>query len=230
METSSSPITDLSTRRRDSDLAVWIVEDTRSYREGLVYIINHTLGLHCSEIFFDYEEVEAKVGCMDRWEAPDVVLMDYKLPGRSGLEGISLLKEQFPEVSIIMLTVVNEEEVICEAFRAGASGYIVKGASSHEIVAAIWQVYKGGMLMPPLVAHRVMRYFTEAPPRTDYGLTLREKEVLQLMCQGGSYEEIAQALFISKHTVNMHVRHIYRKLHVHSGIEAVAIAYREGIL
>ena len=218
-------------KNSDASLAVWIVEDDTQYRETLSYLLDHTSGLHCAAAFADYEAVEAKVTGTEPWEVPDVVLMDYELPGRNGIDGILLLKKWLsPTVPILMLTVHDRDDVIFEAFSAGASAYMLKDAPFDDLIAAMWQARKGGMLMPPRVADKVLRLFRVYQPTGRYDLTRREKEILQLMGDGLVQKQIAGALFLSPHTINSHVRNIYEKLHVHSGIEAVAKAIREHLI
>ena len=211
-------------------LDVWIVEDENQFRETLVDLLNQTPGLHCARAFCDYEEVASFMEQPAAWPKPDVVLMDYKLPGRSGIEGISGLKEKIPEVPIIMLTIHDKEEVIFGAFRAGASGYIVKDTPFQQVEAALWQVQQGGMFMPAAVARHVLSFLQDLRPQDDFGLTPREKEILRSMGEGYSQRKLAEKLFVSPHTINSHLRNIYQKLHVKSGIAAVAKAMREHII
>ena len=165
---------------------------------------------------------------MDVSNPPDVVLMDYNLPGMNGVEGLKHLKQHLPTVSIIMLTIEDDEDLIYEALRAGASGYLTKNSSLDKMISAVKESSQGGTLMPSGVARKVLSFFTDqAVPKEDYGLTPREKEILQLMGEGLAHKQIAHKLFLSYHTVDSHVRNVYRKLHVRSGIEAVAKAYKE---
>jgi DNA-binding NarL/FixJ family response regulator len=129
-----------------------------------------------------------------------------------------------------MLTIRDDAETIYAALRAGASGYLIKNDQVDQIVAAIREAAQGGTLMPAPVARKVLGFFQQQESKPDYGLTEREMEVLQEMTEGYVQKEIADRLFISPSTVNTHIQHIYEKLHVHSGIEAVAKALRERLV
>lgn len=214
----------------DSQISIWLVEDDSRYRQTMVYLLNHTSGLRCDAVFFSCEELQALIEGEKPWVPPGVVLLDIGLPGRSGIEGARYLKRLLPEVPIVMLTVKDTPEIIFEALKAGASGYLLKETPLDEVVAAIRAAVRGGMLMPAPVATKVLHFFTEAQPQADYGLTQREVQVLRLMSEGLAQKQIADALSISPHTVDNHVRHIYRKLHVRSGPEAVAKAVKERLI
>ena len=214
----------------EKPIGVWIVEDHSEYRQTLAYLLDHTAGLKCARVFHDYEELEAVVVGDEPFEPPEVVLMDFHLPGMTGIEGVSRLKAYMPEVPIVMLTICDAAQVIFDALRAGASGYLLKNVSLDHLIAAVREAYNGGTLMPAPVARKVLDFFAETPPQMDYGLTDREIEILRLMGEGQSQKQIAHKLFLSYHTVDSHLRNIYRKLHVSSGIEAVAKAIRERVI
>ena len=215
--------------RTASQIKVWIVEDDRRYRETRVYLLNHAPGLQCTRAFPSYEEVPVYLQ-RDGACAPDVVLMDIKLPGRSGIEGTRDLKSRLPDVAILMLTVEDSPACIFEALQAGASGYLLKETPFDDTIEAIHQAVRGGTLMPAPVARIVLDFFGQVPSRPDYGLTSRETEILRLMSQGWGQKQIASTLSISPHTVDSHNRNIYRKLHVRSGLEAVVKAVRERLI
>ena len=218
METLTSPIT------------VWIVEDDEQYRQPLAFLLNHSADMRCAKTFVDCEAALKQAKNLKEQDVPDIILLDINLPGLSGIEGIGQLKALLPQVGIVMLTIIDDADTIFEALRAGASGYLLKNASVDQITTAIREARQGGTLMPAPVASKVFSFFTQPPPQTDYGLTSREKEVLQEMSQGYTKSEIAERLYVSRHTVNAHIRNIYEKLHVHSGIEAVAKAIRERLI
>ena len=211
-------------------ISLWLVEDDSRYRETLTYLLDHTSDLRCDRVFYAFEEVQALVEGDVAWQAPDVVLMDIGLPGINGIEGLARLKPSLPEVPIVMLTISDDAEMIYQALRAGASGYLLKDTPLDQTMAAIREAYHGGTLMPAPVAHKVLGFFSKDLSQTDYGLTDREIEVLRLMTEGYSQKQIADVLCLSRHTVDNHIRHIYRKLHVHSGIEAVSKAIRERLI
>ena len=209
---------------------IWMVEDNAAYREKIVDLLNNISGMRCVAAFSDFESVQALVESRMLWDPPDIVLMDHALPGLNGTEGLVLLKSHLPEVPIVMLTHYDDVDIIYEAFCAGASGYLLKNAPLDQIVLAIRETYQGGTLLPAPVARKVLRFFNEATPQHDYFLTAREQEILQLMGDGLSQKEIADHLSRSNYTVANHIRSIYRKLHVNSGLQAVAKAYREGLI
>ena len=166
---------------------------------------------------------------------PDVVLMDVRMPKRSGIEACIAIKEAAPAARIIMLTVSDEEADLYEAVKNGASGYLLKDSSIDEVAQAIRVVADGQSLISPLMAIKLLDEFkqmsrsdrTQVPsPR----LTDRELEVLKLVAQGLNNREIAKQLFISENTVKNHVRNILEKLQLHSRMEAVMYAVREKLL
>lgn len=155
---------------------------------------------------------------------PDVVLMDINMPGSDGIEGLKKIKENFPHIKVLMQTVFDDSEKIFECIKNGASGYILKKDPPQRILQAIQEVNEGGAVMNPGIAMKVLEYFN--PAKKENPLTQREQEVLQLLAEGNSYKMVADKLFLSFHTVNTHVKHIYEKLHVSSLGEAIAFYYR----
>lgn len=213
---------------------VWVIEDEDPFRETLTYLLDHTTGLRCDQAFGSIEEalewLEERRGRAMLGGRPDVLLLDVNLPGLSGLEGLEELKARLPETRVLMLTIRDDADTIYAALGAGASGYLVKNAGVDQIVAGVREAHEGGMLMPAPVARMVLSFFRQRGVGQDYGLTEREREVLAEMVQGRTQKEIAERLFVSPHTVNSHVQHIYEKLHVHSGSAAVAKAVRERLV
>ena len=157
-------------------------------------------------------------------QKPDVVLMDINLPKMSGIECVSLLKQQCPEVQVLMLTVYEKPDAVFQALRAGASGYLVKRSVSKNLAAAIQDVLNGGSPMSSHIARKVVQYFHQLGPASDdlVKLSTREREILELLANGDLYKEIAEKLAISITTVRTHIQHIYEKLHVRTRTEAVA--------
>jgi DNA-binding NarL/FixJ family response regulator len=155
---------------------------------------------------------------------PDVVLMDINMPGADGIEGLKKIKENFPHIKVLMQTVFDDSEKIFECIKNGASGYILKKDPPQRILQAIQEVNEGGAVMNPGIAMKVLEYFN--PAKKENPLTQREQEVLQLLSEGNSYKMVADKLYLSFHTVNTHIKHIYEKLHVSSLGEAIAFYYR----
>jgi len=165
---------------------------------------------------------------------PDVVLLDVRMPKRSGLEACVRIKEQVPSTRIIMLTVSDEEGDLYEAVKNGASGYLLKDSSIDEVAQAVRVVAEGQSLISPSMAAKLIDEFKEIS-RTDREagaprLTDRELEVLRLVAKGLNNREVAKQLFISENTVKNHVRNILDKLQLHSRMEAVMYAVREKLL
>jgi DNA-binding NarL/FixJ family response regulator len=162
---------------------------------------------------------------------PDVVLVDIGLPGMSGIEGIRILKKEFPHLLSIVLTVYGDDERIFNALYAGACGYLLKKTPAAQLVQAIREAVNGGSPMSPDVARRVVELFRKFGPiaRTENELTPHEMRLLGLLIEGHNYKTAAAQLDVSVNTVAFHIRHIYEKLQVHSKSEAVAKALSTGL-
>jgi DNA-binding NarL/FixJ family response regulator len=208
-------------------ISVALIEDEKEVRLGFSYILDNTDGFRCSGDFKSYEEALSALS-----SAPDVLLSDIGLPGMSGVEGVKLFKERFPETSVIMLTVYRDGDKIFRSICNGASGYILKKESPARILEAIREVHAGGAPMSSEIASRVLDAFRALSPRqsSDAGLTNREGEILDELVKGNSYKSTADHLNISVHTVRFHIRSIYEKLHVHSKSQAVAKALKERLV
>ncbi len=166
---------------------------------------------------------------------PDVILLDVRMPKRSGLEACVRIKEQVPATRIIMLTVSDEENDLYEAVKSGASGYLLKDSSIDEVAQAVRVVADGQSLISPSMAVKLIAEFKQmSRPDRDRiptpRLTDRELEVLRLVATGVNNREVAKRLFISENTVKNHVRNILEKLQLHSRMEAVMYAVREKLL
>ena len=205
-----------------------IVEDQRDLREGLQMLINFTPGFKCLGAFRTMEEAIARV----KYNLPDVVLSDIGLPGMSGIEGIRILKEKYPDLIILVLTVYDDNEKIFDALCAGASGYLLKHTEPSQLISSVKEAVSGGAPMSPEVASKVIKLFREVrpPEKVDYDLTPHETRLLKLLVEGHNYVTAAEELKISYNTIKFHVRNIYDKLQVHSKSEAVAIAMRDRLI
>ena len=203
-------------------IKVAIVEDRREIREGLTMLISGTEGFVCTGSYRSVESALDKIG----HQLPDLVLMDIGLPGMSGIEGLRILKEQYPTMLLLMLSVYDDDERIFDAMCAGASGYLLKKTPPVKLLESIREVIEGGAPMSPEVARRVIALFREIrpPERADYELTPHETRLLKLLVEGHNYKTAATELNVSVHTVSFHLRSIYQKLQVHSKSEAVAKA------
>ena len=202
-------------------IRVAIVDDDRNLAEGIAWIINHKRGFKCVGMYYGYQD--SVRGLEDH--PADVVLMDIGLQGESGIDCVRSLKKQYPELQIVMQTVYSDDEKIFQSLRAGAVGYILKKTTPELVLNAISEAHQGGVPFTGEIARKVLSYFkASAAPTVDVDTLLseREKEVLNELVQGHSYQAIADRLFISLPTVRFHLQNIYKKLHVSSRGEAVA--------
>lgn len=208
-------------------IKVTIIEDHPDFREGLSHLINATDGYTCLDVFGKAED-----GIKNISDQTDAILLDIGLPGMSGIEAIPKLKEKIPKVKIVMLTVFDDDDNILKAIMAGADGYLLKKSSPIKILSALEESLDNGSPMTASVAKKVIDLFKNYMPQKDedFSLSKREMEVLELVVQGLDNNEIAAKLFISIQTVRNHIRHIYDKLHVHSKSQAVAKAFKSGLV
>jgi DNA-binding NarL/FixJ family response regulator len=172
---------------------------------------------------------EEALACLEE-SAPDLLLSDIGLPGLSGIEFIRQVKMRLPELDILAYTVFDDRVTVFSALKAGASGYILKGSTPRQIIEAIQNLREGGAPMSPKIARAVLHEFQEGGLHEQYLLTPRETEILRHMEKGLSYKVIAEACFISAHTVNTHIKNIYEKLHARGRQEALLKARKKGII
>ncbi len=198
---------------------VAIVEDDAAIREAIKEFLDAQENMVCEVV---RDSVESFLTVLDKDNLPDVILMDIGLPGMSGISGIKLIKEKYPQVNIIMLTVYHDTSKIFQSLCAGASGYLLKNAPFSEISKAVEVVQTGGSTMSPQIARKVIEHFRsdkKSPP--DSGLTDKEKEIVSCLVDGLSYKLIAERENISIETVRSHIKNIYKKLQVHSKAEVI---------
>ncbi len=205
-----------------------IVEDMRDIREGLATLINFTEGFICTGSYRSMEEAIPSI----RHKVPDVLLSDIGLPGMNGIEGIKILKECYPQMTVLMLTIYDDDDRIFDALCAGASGYLLKRTPPARLLENIREAVSGGAPMSPEVATRVIRLFREVrpPEKIEYDLTPHELRLLKLLVDGHNYTTAAEELKVSYNTIKFHMRHIYEKLQVHSKSEAVAKALQNRLV
>ncbi len=204
-------------------LQVAIVEDDSEIRTTLGLIIDSTDGFCCQQLFNDCETAIKELPK----DKPDVVLMDIDLPGISGIEGVKKLKASMPDTDFIMLTIHSEDASIFDSICAGATGYLLKSTPPTQLLHAIQEVHEGGSPMSAEIARRVVSSFRIA---SSSPLSERETEILRRLCDGENYKVIADALFVSGHTVRSHIKNIYKKLHVNSRAEAVKKAMKDKLV
>lgn len=205
-------------------IKIAIIEDRREIREGLSMLIGGTPGYICTGSYRSMEEALDKIG----HNLPHLVLSDIGLPGMDGIEGIGILKERYPQLLVLMLSVYDDDDRIFEALCAGACGYLLKKTPPVRLIESLREAVAGGAPMSPEVARRVIALFRDfrPPERADYQLTPHETRLLKLLVEGHNYKTAALELKVSVNTVSFHMRHIYEKLQVHSKSEAVAKALR----
>jgi two-component system NarL family response regulator len=210
-----------------------VVDDHALFRRGLEMVLadEHDLEL-VGEAADGAEAVERAQELM-----PDIVLMDVRMPRRSGIEAASQIKELIPHCKILMLTISDDEADLYDAIKAGASGYLLKEISIDEVADAIRSVWAGQSRISPSMATKLLTEFAaiskaneERPKMPTPRLTEREMEVLRLVAQGLNNRDIAKQLYISENTVKNHIRNILEKLHLHSRMEAVVFAVREKMI
>jgi DNA-binding NarL/FixJ family response regulator len=207
---------------------VLIYDDNADRRESLSMLLQSYSQYQVCNSYADCSNVVQEVAA----NKPDVVLMDIQMPNVDGLQGVKLIRENFPDIKVIMQTVFDDDEKIFEAILNGASGYILKRTSSEKVIEAINDALEGGSPMTPSIAAKVLAHFRQQTQSAivDYQLTDKEKVILNHLVSGLSYKMIADKCAISYHTVNSHIKKIYEKLHVHSVSEAVSKALNEKIV
>lgn len=198
---------------------VVIVEDDNEIRQWLKDVVSAKDEFNCIAAFHNAELFAAAFDALE----PDVVVMDIHLPGKSGIECVSQLKQKRPEVQYIMCTVFEDPDNIFESLRAGATGYLLKNLPAEELQKGISDVHNGGSPMSSAIARKVVAHFqrnNDAHVLMSQ-LSSRQKEILQYLAEGYRYKEIADKLYVSTETVRTHIRNIYEKLQVQSRTEAL---------
>jgi DNA-binding NarL/FixJ family response regulator len=206
-------------------IKVGIIEDNNTLRNSLTHLFNHTENMQCVVSLNNLLHVISEV----KKTAPDIILMDIGLPNISGIEGVKMIKENFPDIQVMMFTVFEDDEKIFDAIRLGASGYLLKKTPPEEITEAVRELYNGGAPMSASIARKVIKSFHVQPANSveEYQLTPREKEILHALVDGLSYKKIADKFIVSISTIRTHICNIYHKLHVNSKAEAVAKVLRK---
>ena len=205
-------------------ITVVLFEDNPQLREGLAMLIGGTDGYKVLAAFKDCSNLVEDL----KTHQPDVVLMDIDMPGMNGIDALKVIRQHYPDIKVLMLTVFDDNKNIFEALKSGANGYILKKTQPAKLLEYINDAYHGGAPMTASVATQVLTMFSklESYSSTDYNLSDREKQVLQLLVNGYSYKMIAAEMFIAIDTVRIHIKKIYEKLHVNSKSEADATAFR----
>jgi len=208
-------------------IRVILYDDSNQLRQAIALLLDKTEGFEVAGQFDNCETAAEDVEILK----PDVVLMDIDMPGKTGIDGVQLIRKKNQDVKIVMLTVFDDNKNVYDAIRFGANGYVLKKSSPAAIIDAITDVYNGGAPMNSSIATQVLKMFASmSPVSKNYDLSEREKEVLQSLVNGNSYKMAGAALKISIDTVRTHIRNIYDKLQVNSKSEAVAKALKDRIV
>lgn len=208
----------------ESKKRVLVIEDDPEIRSSFAMIVNSSQKFTVVNSYSNCEDAIKHL----HTDKPDIVLMDVELPGgMNGIKGTKIIKEKSPDSDIIMVTVYEDSEMVYEALKSGASGYITKSANYMELLSALDEITKGGAPMSSKIARMVISNF-HLNPNTP--LTKRETEILQLISEGKTYTQISEELFISKETSKTHIKNIYSKLQVRSKSEAIAKANQDKLI
>lgn len=214
-------------------IRVLIADDSPLFRRGIYVVLSTEEQI---DVVAEAENGEEAIAKAEEF-APDVVLMDVRMPRVNGIEAARAIRDSSPSTKIIMLTVSDEDDDLYEAIKAGANSYLLKEVSVEEVPEAIRAVVQGQSLISPSMASKLLHEYTSLARRADDKsqyptptLTQRELQVLKLVAKGQSNREVGEELYISENTVKNHVRNILEKLHLHSRMEAVLYAVRERLL
>jgi len=202
---------------------VMIVEDDQEIRNSFSLIVNSSQRFMVVGAYGNCEDAIASLN----HDKPEIVLMDIELPGINGIKGTQSIKDKMPNVEVVMVTVYEDSELVFEALKAGASGYITKSANYMELLGALDEIIRGGAPMSSRIARMVIDNYHINP---NSPLTKRETTILQLISEGKTYTQISEELFISKETAKTHIKNIYSKLQVNSKSEAIAKANEEKLI
>ena len=209
-------------------IKVMIVDDHHLVREGLKAVLDQGNDI---KVVGEAATAEDALQTVEKSD-PDVILMDISMPGMGGIKATKLIRDRYPDVKVVILTMLDQEGYVYEAVKAGATGYMLKSTSSDELLRAIKTVYDGKALLHPEATAQLLKEFAKLAVNRgqDYGLSNREMDVLQLLSEGTTNKEIAGSLFISEQTVKTHLAHIFAKLGTSDRTETVAKALRNGLV
>jgi len=222
----------VSEQSKLSRTRVLLADDHTLFREGLAGILSGQPDFEVVSEACDGTEAIVKA----RKLMPDLILMDIEMPGCDGLKATRQIKLEFPSIRVVMLTVKDDDEKLFEAIRSGAQGYLLKDIRSREMLALLRAAMQGEAAITSALASRILAEFRRLSPHapesqtSEPGLTRREQEVLNLVAEGATNKEIAEALTITVHTVKRHMSHILGKLHLSSRQEAARYALRRGMI
>lgn len=208
---------------------IWILEDHENFAKQIQRLINSEPDLECPHHFTSADEMYEKLQFTN--QHPQLLLLDLGLPRKGGLEVLTDLKTLMPNTKVLILSSFDEREKVYRAICNGAAGYLLKTGDPDELINGIREILQGESALSSPIAKMILDGFSRyGPVEQVEPLTSREKDVLRYLVQGLIKKEIAEELQISQHTVDMHVRSVYRKLQVRSQTEAVSKALRQGIV
>lgn len=212
-------------------IRVLLADDHAIVREGVRRIVESEDDL---EVVGEASNGREAVALTEELE-PNIVLMDLTMPELGGLEATAILHDRFPDVRVLVLTMHESHDYFFQVLKAGASGYVLKGASGAELIAALRAVNRGDVYIQPPVAKRLvadyLRHMDSAEDKAHYdGLTERERQILRLIAEGSTSQQIADSLVLSVNTINTHRRHIMEKLNLHNRADLIRYAVRKGLV
>jgi len=222
-------------------IRIALVEDNPSLRKRFIDNFKYFRSVNLVMVSPTGEDFLDRVSGLAPSEMPEIVLMDIELPGIDGIETTGRFKQKYPDVEVMMLTVFEQPDKIFNSLKAGATGYLLKDESPANIIKALEELLEGGAPMSRTIARKMIgllssnQQLSEASDLREqhiqeYGLSEQEVKIIQRLVDGNNYIEIAEALFISPHTVKTHIKNIYKKLHVHSRASAVKLAIDKKIV
>lgn len=216
------------------DIRVAVAEDNAFLARAIKEKLSFFEGI---SFRFRSENGEALLRDLERDAHVDVILMDIEMPEMNGIEATAAVKKRYPQIKVIMLTVFDDDENIFHSILAGADGYLLKDEPPQKLEAGIRMILEGGAPMSATIAAKALKLLRAPLPvgnpqeeKVDFGLSKRELEILEQLCQGLNYQEIAENLFISPRTVRKHIENIYRKLQVHNKVDAVQLANKHRLI
>jgi len=217
----------LKTVKKDR-IPVWIIDDNKSFCVVLSQALNQSDSVECTRYF--HSSGAATQSLAEGDQLPSVILLDIKMPRLSGLDALATIRRLSPATHIIMLTSYDLDENIRTAMNRGASGYLLKSSAPEEIIGAVKNAKRGGAPLDAMITKRILGSYLGKSQEDRYGLTKREKEILQQVTQGLTTFQIAQALNMSYYTADTHLKNIFHKLNVHNRHGLVAKANRERLV
>jgi two-component system nitrate/nitrite response regulator NarL len=216
----------------DPSIRILVVDDHALFRKGLISLLSGQRDLQVAGEAANGREALSRA----RDLMPDLILMDISMPEMDGLEATRRIKQEIPYVRIVILTVSDDDQSLFEAIKAGAQGYLLKKIEPQAFLNTLRQVARGEASISRAMATRLIAEFARQArqsvpaPAAGFGLSQREKEVLELVAKGMSNKEIAATLAITSNTVKNHLKNILEKLHLENRVQAATFALREGLL